>query len=221
MRIEVLTDRPEEHFVAGLRLYPEGSSAALTIEEARPANPGWVLSFAEVRSREAADPYRLAYLEVEADAANVLPADAFFWHEMIGVTVRDPGGADLGTVRAVYRAGAADVLEVTGGARGDFDLPLARPFVRVLAPRDGVIVVDPDALDLPVTVPPPPPPRPPRPRRATRRRPAVPAPGPREAAPPAEPGDVVSGRSADPPLDPPPGPNPGPRTGPGPDPPER
>lgn len=181
MRVEVLTDRPAERFVVGARLHPEGSASGLTITEARPANPGWILRFGEVPTREAAERLRLDYLEVEAGPADSLPRGAYFWHEMVGVAVRDPDGAELGTVRDVYRAGGADVLEVVGGPRGDFDLPLIRPYVRILAPRRGEIVADPEALDLatPDQIRPTAPPRPPRPRRATRRRPAVPA-----AAPP-------------------------------------
>ena len=202
MRVEGLTDRPAQRFVVGARLHREGSADALTIVEARPANPGWVLRFAEVPTREAAEHLRLAYFEVEAGPADALPRGAYFWHEIIGVAVRDPDGAELGTVRDVYRAGGADVLEVVGGSRGDFDLPIIRPFVRILAPRRGEIVADPEALDLPTPdqIRPAPPPRPPRPRRATRRRPAVPAatplartdlpaagdPDPSAAEPPAE-----------------------------------
>lgn len=188
MRVEVLTDRPAERFAVDERLYPEGSASGLTIVESWPADPGWVLRFGEVPTREAAEAFRLVYLEVEAGPRDLLPADAFFWHEMIGVAVRDPAGAPLGVVRDVYRAGGADVLEVVDGPRGAFDLPIARPFTVALDPRRGEIVADPEALDLPAHAPPPRPLRPPRPRRATRRRPAVPqAPSPaiagEEAAP--------------------------------------
>jgi hypothetical protein len=147
-----------------------------------------------VPTRQAAEALRLAYLEIEAGPADALPRGAYYWHEMIGVAVRDPEGADLGTVREVYRAGGADVLEVAGGPRGGFDLPIARPFVRILAPRRGEIVADPEALDLPPagSLPPPRPARPPRPRRATRRRPAVPAAAPPEEAPP-EPDEPAEG----------------------------
>ncbi len=176
MRVEVLTDRPEERFVVGARLFPEGTAAPLTIEEARPANPGWVLQFREVRTRQEAEAFRMAYLEVETRPDDAPPRGTYYWHELIGVAVRDPEGGELGTVRDIYRTGGADVLEVVGGPRGDFDLPIVRPFVRVLAPRRGEIVADPEALDLPApdAIRPPRPPRPPRPRRATRRRPAVP-----------------------------------------------
>jgi 16S rRNA processing protein RimM len=189
MRVEVLTDRPAERFVVGARLFPEGTAAPLSIVEARPANPGWVLRFREVTTREAAEAFRLAYLEVEPGPGDALPRGSYFWHEMLGVTVRDLEGADLGSVRDVYRAGGGDVLDVTGGPRGDFDLPIARPFIRVFAPRRGEIVADPEALDLPAAdaIRPPRPPRPPRPRRATRRRPAVPM-APRVAAGEATPG---------------------------------
>jgi 16S rRNA processing protein RimM len=173
---------------------------ALTIVEAHPANPGWILRFGEVPTREAAERLRLAYLQVEAGPADALPRGAYYWHEIIGVAVRDPDGAELGTVRDVYRAGGADVLEVVGGPRGDFDLPIIRPYVRILAPRRGEIVADAEALDLPSPdqIRPAAPPRPPRPRRATRRRPAVPA-----ATPPV-PTDPTASTDANASADPPP-----------------
>lgn len=175
----------------GARLHREGSPGALTIVEARPAHPGWILRFAEVPTRETAERLRLAYFEVEAGPADALPRGAYFWHEIIGVAVRDPDGAELGTVRDVYRAGGADVLEVVGGPRGDFDLPIIRPFVRILAPRRGEIVADPESLDLPTPdeIRPAAAPRPPRARRATRRRPAVAAATPAAPTDPAPPGD--------------------------------
>jgi 16S rRNA processing protein RimM len=202
VRVEVLTDRPAERFRVGAQLHPEGSESALTIAEARPAHPGWILRFGQVPTREAAERLRLAYLEAEAGPADALPRGAYYWHEMIGVAVRDLDGAPLGTVRDVYRAGGADVLDVAGGPRGDFDLPILRPFVRILAPRRGEIVADPEALDLtPLDqVRPPAPPRPPRPRRATRRRPAVPAAPP--AAPPSAPTDPAATADAVAPGDP-------------------
>jgi 16S rRNA processing protein RimM len=190
MRVEILTDRPADRFVVGARIFPEGKADPLTIVEARPATPGWILRFREVSTREAAEAFRLVYFEVEAGPGDALPRGAYYWHEMIGVDVRDLDGADLGKVRDVYRTGGADVLEVVGGPRGDFDLPVTRPFVRILAPRRGEIVADPEALDLPTAdaIRPPQPPRAPRPRRATRRRPAVPM-----ATPPV-PGDTPPGR---------------------------
>jgi hypothetical protein len=67
---------------------------------------------------------------------------------VIGAAVRGVDGAELGTVRDVYRSGGAEVFLVDGGPYGEFDVPAVRAFVRVFAPRRGEIVVDVDALDL-------------------------------------------------------------------------
>jgi len=107
MRVEVLTDRPAERFTVGARLHREGSTSTLTIVEARPANPGWVLRFGEIPTREAAESLRLAYLEVEAGPADALPRGAYFWHEMIGVEVREASVTHLAPpdeVRASFDA---------------------------------------------------------------------------------------------------------------------
>jgi hypothetical protein len=62
--------------------------------------------------------------------------------------VRGIDGAELGTVRDVYRVGENEAFVVAGGPFGPFDLPAVRPFIRIFAPRRGEIVVDAESLDL-------------------------------------------------------------------------
>jgi 16S rRNA processing protein RimM len=164
LRVEVLTDDPAARFAPGARLYAEGAAEPLTVVEAWAAAPGWIIRFREIPSRTAAAAYLSTYLEVEAAVVGALPRGRYYWHELIGCPVVDPEGGALGTVRDMYRSGGAEILVVEGGPRGAFDLPVARPFVRILAPRRGEIVADPDALDLP-SVDAIRPPRPPRPRK--------------------------------------------------------
>ena len=149
LRVEVLTDHPEERFAPGRSLYPEGSPRALTIDEAAPVadGPGWRIRFRERPDRNAAQPLVGTYLEALVTAPSDGP-DAVWWHEVIGVRVLDPGGRDLGTVRDVYRAGGAEVYQVAGGPAGAFDVPAVAAVVREFAPREGRIVIDPDALGL-------------------------------------------------------------------------
>ncbi len=154
--------------------------------------PGWRLHFEEVTTREAADELRGAYLECVAGPEAELPRGEYFWHEVVGTAVRGVDGAELGTVRDVYRSGGAEVFLVDGGPYGEFDVPAVRAFVRVFAPRRGEIVVDVEALDL--TPPktrsagdrPKAPRRKPGPRRKTRT--PVEAAEPGIDGPPAEPG---------------------------------
>jgi 16S rRNA processing protein RimM len=148
VRVEVLTDRPEARFRPGGLLYPEGGAEPMTVIEARPATPGWVLRFAELADRDAAESLRGTYLEAVLPRSAVLAPDEHWWHEVIGGTVRDPAGAILGRVVDLYRAGATEVLMIDGGPDGPFEVPVARPFVTALDPAGAGIVVDLATLDL-------------------------------------------------------------------------
>lgn len=150
LRVEILTDRPEERYAVGSVLHREGSDEPLTVTWSSPVadGPGWRIQFAEVPDRTAAEALKGAYLEVESGPASRLPRGSYFWHEVIGTPVSSTTGEALGTVRDVYRSGGAEVYVVAGGPYGEFDVPGVRDFVRIFAPRRGEIVVDTVALDL-------------------------------------------------------------------------
>ena len=160
VRVEVLTDRPDERFALGARVWVAGRPAPLTIVEAAPDGRGLRVRFGEIPDRTAAESLRDTLLEVGIDEVPAPEGDAVYWHELVGVEVRGVDGTSLGTVRDVYRAGAAETLVVDGGLVGPFDLPVVKDFIRTWTPRTGVIVVDAEALDLA--------PRAPRRRRAHR-----------------------------------------------------
>lgn len=149
VRVEILTDRPEERFVKGAVLHREGRSEPLTIESAVAIadGPGWRLRFRELPDRTGAESLRGAYLETTVPPG-ALASGAYYWHDVIGVTVTDVGGRELGTVSDVYRVGEAEVFVVRGGPVGEFDVPAVKAFIREFAPDRGVIVVDAAALDL-------------------------------------------------------------------------
>jgi len=182
VRVEILTDRPEERYAPGSVLHVEGSDAPLTIawSSAVADGPGWRLQFAEIPDRTAAEALMGRYLEVDAGPSSALPRGAYFWHEVIGTPVTSTTGEALGTVRDVYRSGGAEVYIVDGGPYGEFDVPGVRDFVRIFAPRRGEIVVDTAALDLgppargPGRAGTEPRPRAPRRRPGSRRRTATP-----------------------------------------------
>jgi 16S rRNA processing protein RimM len=150
VRVEVLTDRPEERFATGAVVHPEGRDEALTIATGEPVadGPGWRIQFREVPDRTAAERLKGVYLEAVVPPTEGPGRGEYYWHEVIGVPVTDVAGNPLGTVRDVYRAGGAEVFVVDGGPVGAFDVPAVRAFIRIFAPRRGEIVVDADALDL-------------------------------------------------------------------------
>jgi 16S rRNA processing protein RimM len=185
VRAEVLTDRPEDRFVSGAVLFREGDDRPLTIASAAAIvdGPGWRIRFREITSRDGADTLRGAYLESVVRPDEDLGRGSYYWHEVIGTTVRGTDGTELGTVADIYRIGETEVFTVTGGAVGSFDLPAVRAFIRVFAPRRGEIVVDAESLDL----------RPPRSREPDPDRPKAPRRRTRGRAAPASEGDTAPG----------------------------
>ena len=150
VRVEVLTDRPEARFAPGQVLHVEGDARPLTIHDAQAVEdgPGWRLRFRGMSSRESSEWLREAYLEVEVDREADLDAGAAYWHEVIGSTVRDSNGVELGKVADVYRAGETEVYVVRGGSVGEFDLPSVRDIITTFAPERGELIVDEAVLDL-------------------------------------------------------------------------
>jgi 16S rRNA processing protein RimM len=147
VRVESLTDRPDERFAVGRVLYREGDETPLTIAEADADAVGWRVRFAEVPDRTAAESLRDVYLEAVVAPGQELPRGEFYWHQVVGSAVADVDGTALGEVVDVYRAGGADVA-VVQGPRGELDVPLVRTVVRIFAPGRGEIVVDGEALGL-------------------------------------------------------------------------
>ena len=191
VRIEVLTDRPEERFAPGRVLHVEGDPRPLTVATAQPVEdgPGWRVRFREMPDRAAAERLRDAYLEIDVDRREDLADGAAYWHDVIGATVRDSTGAALGTVADVYRAGEAEVYVVRGGPAGEFDLPAVRHVITTFSPERGELVVDETVLDLGGQVVD----APERTARAPRRRPrwSRHGKGGAESTPPAGPGDTT------------------------------
>ena len=150
IRIEVLTDKPEARFAVGEVLHVEGDQRPLTIAAAQPVEdgPGWRLQFGEVPNRQASEWLREAYLEVEVDPEADLDAGAAYWHDVIGSTVRDSRGAELGKIVDIYRAGENEVYVVRGGSVGEFDMPAVRDVITSFTPERHEIVINEAVLDL-------------------------------------------------------------------------
>ena len=148
VRIELLTDTPEERFPVGATLYREGSERTLTIVESSAVadGPGWWLRFREAPDRASADALRGVYLEIDKPDEPREPG-RWLWSELEGLAVRGTNGEELGRVVEIYRAGGAEVF-VVRGPRGEIDIPGVHGIVTDLAPDRGELIVDMDALAL-------------------------------------------------------------------------
>lgn len=143
VRVEILSDNPDR-FEVGSVVRREGDDRPLTIVSAQRDGPGLLVRFREINDRNSADQLRDAYLEADADA---LPAETFYWHDIVGSSVRTTDGEDLGKVADVFRVGESEVY-VVRGPRGEVLVPAVASVVNELNPAEKRIVIDHVALGL-------------------------------------------------------------------------
>lgn len=138
--VQPLTDEPARRFVPGVVL--AAGDRTLTLAGARRHGDRLLAVFEEIADREAAADLTgtLLSLDVPADE-DTGEDDAWYDHQLVGLTVRSTSGVDLGEVLRVEH-GAQDLLVVRVGA-GERLVPFVGPIVPVVDVAAGFLVVDP------------------------------------------------------------------------------
>ncbi|MDP9250552.1 MAG: ribosome maturation factor RimM [Chloroflexota bacterium] len=137
MRVELLTDWPERLSI-GAALWVEAEDAPRQVLATELGGRVPVLRLDGIDTREAAEALVGRYLEVEARS---LPPGTYYWHQLVGLTVTDPAGGQLGTLEEVFRVGENEVYRVVGAA-GELLVPALRDVVQRIDLEAGVMVVD-------------------------------------------------------------------------------
>lgn len=145
--VEVRTDRPEHRFGTGCVLdRPDGPP--LTVGAARPHGQRWLVRFAGVASRDAAEALRDTELTVPAQTAahgDEAGSDSEEYpdHLLVGMAVHDLAGVLIGTVATIEHAPWQDLVVVDRPSGGEIRVPFVRALVPVVDLQTGVLVVDP------------------------------------------------------------------------------
>jgi 16S rRNA processing protein RimM len=125
-----LTSERVERLDPGASLWADDRE--LVVVTARPHQHRWLVCFAGVGDRTAAEALQGSILTADA-----LPTDEdeFWVHELIGAAVQAPDGNALGTVVAVEANPASDLLVLDGDR--------LVPLVFVVRHEPGLVVIDP------------------------------------------------------------------------------
>ena len=127
--VELITNRPEARLAPGSRLVTD--DGALEVVSSSPHQNRWIVTFAGVNSREAADHLRGTVLRAEP-----LEEEGTLWvHELVGSSVVTVDGQAVGTVESVQPSPASDLLVL-------HDERLV-PMTFVVATSPGQVVIDP------------------------------------------------------------------------------
>lgn len=136
-KLELYTDDPDGRFVPGAVFtlqVPESSpwhGKTVTVREFRWMNSHPVVFFEDVEDRTAAESMVRAILWVDQDENPSQEEDAWYDHQLVGLTVlRD--GADVGRVVRVDHLPAQDLLVVR---THDTDTEILVPFVSAIVPE--------------------------------------------------------------------------------------
>ncbi|PZX09720.1 ribosome maturation factor RimM [Celeribacter halophilus] len=97
-----------------------------------------------IENKEEADALKGVTLFAERDTLPSLPDDEYYHADLIGLTVLDTGGTELGQVRNVLNHGAGDLLEVHGpNLKASVLLPFTMANVPTVDLASGRIIADP------------------------------------------------------------------------------
>ena len=109
MVVQLWTDLTERLNAGSVLTTPRGT---LTVESAKPFGDRWIVQFEGIVDRSQAE--RMRGIELEAEAVSV---EGKLWvHELVGASVRDINGTELGTVSAVEANPASDLLVLESGS---------------------------------------------------------------------------------------------------------
>ncbi|MFC2970381.1 ribosome maturation factor RimM [Acidimangrovimonas pyrenivorans] len=124
-------------------LWTEDGSRSFTVKITRSIPNGLAARLSGVSNKDQADALRGTRLFADRDKLPGLPDDEFYHADLIGLTVLDAGGTEIGKVRAIHNHGASDLLEVTGpGLKAPILLPFTREVIPTVDIAAGRIIAD-------------------------------------------------------------------------------
>jgi len=124
-------------------LTTEDGARQFTLSITRAVKGGFAARLTGVTTREAAEALKGTRLYAPREKLPALPDDEFYHADLIGLSVLDTGGAEIGRVRAIHDYGAGDMLEVTVPGGGMVLIPFTRATVPTVDLTAGRIVADP------------------------------------------------------------------------------
>lgn len=125
-------------------LTSEDGTQTFELTLTRAIKNGFAAEIEGVDTKEEADALKGVTLFADRDALPSLPDDEYYHADLIGLTVLDTGGTELGQVRNVLNHGAGDLLEVHGpGLKAPVLLPFTMANVPTVDLAAGRIIADP------------------------------------------------------------------------------
>ncbi len=144
LSVEPITDDPQRFkLLKSVFLSKEdGQRISFAVEEAQVSGKGVLLSLAEMQSREKAEKWRGAYVEIPRAECLPLPEGDHYYFELVGLEVITTEGQKIGVLEDFILAPAGDVYVVKQKDREILIPAIAEVIERIDFER-GVMVINP------------------------------------------------------------------------------
>ncbi|NUO37877.1 MAG: 16S rRNA processing protein RimM [Gemmatimonadaceae bacterium] len=155
--VETITDAPDAIFASGRRVFAGTATGDLAptrqelhVSSVRPFNDGYLVGFAEVPDRTAAERWRGRYLLLPRGEVAPPADDEVYIHELVGMRVELVDGQAVGTVEETYELPQGLAIDVRREAPRDQETVLLSYDERTIASVDRearvIVVTPPDGL---------------------------------------------------------------------------
>jgi 16S rRNA processing protein RimM len=121
--------------------FQDGSRETHELQDSWVHQGRMVLKFAEIDSISQAETLKGAWVEIESAEAVALPEGSYWDHDLVGCTVRNLQGDELGTVAEFLRIAGNEQLMVRG-QQGEFMIPFVASICRDISIDRKEILVD-------------------------------------------------------------------------------
>lgn len=145
VKVAVVTDFAEERFAPGAQLFVklgDEQRQELTVENSRPHQQFCLVKFKGLDNINNVLVFRNCTLEVGEDQLQPLPKGQYYYHQIIGLTVKTTDGQKIGTIKEIMPTGANDVWVVGRPHQKDLLLPNIPDVIKDVDLTDGLVEVE-------------------------------------------------------------------------------
>lgn len=139
------TDFVDERFAKGATLYLDNGQEEpleLTIASARPHKGSLIVKFVGYDNINDVEKFRNHQLMVSEDDQQPLEEGSYYYHQIIGLTVKTTDGRELGKIKEILSPGANDVWVVQRPNQRDLLLPKIDDVIKKVDLENGVVEVE-------------------------------------------------------------------------------
>lgn len=124
VKVQVITDFPEDRFETGVKLKLKNSEQVLTVKAGRLFKQFWLVQFEEITSIDQAEKLRGQILVISEEDQQELPEGFYYYHDILGCQVLDQeSGEKIGKIIEIETPGANDIWLVKEDNGKEFWLP--------------------------------------------------------------------------------------------------